>query len=166
MKPPSFSNLFTAHAWIRTPATHVSARSKFTRESMSHALRPRSRGRTRLGILSGRLRGGFLASPLPGNSSTSTSNASDDSDSVFGDLQTHTSTSSQDVSFTSTEDTSLQSIMRVLRSIHATTSRLEQKLVTVEEKQMKLSDSFKELNSIVRKQEKDNFSIKGSSLEV
>lgn len=74
VKPPSFSNLLTAHAWIRTPATHVSARSKFTRESMSR--RPRSRGRTRLGILSGGLRGVFLASPLPGNSSTSTSNAS------------------------------------------------------------------------------------------
>ena len=49
--------------------------------------------------------------------------------------------------------------MRMLRSIR-------DKLGALEERHMKLTDAFKELNCIVRKQEKDSFTIKGSAFEV
>ena len=135
------SNLFTAHAWICTRATHVSARSKFTRESMSQ--RPGNCGRTRLGILSGHLSSGFWPLlfqgivQLPPVMLVMTVTPC----LMFACIpQRHPKHT-----FTRYVDTSLQSIMRMLRSIYATTSR---------SKQMKQSDSFKELNSIVRKQEK------------
>lgn len=103
----------------------------------------------RRSVLSGRLRGGFLASSLPNHTSSSGS-VSEDSDADF----IRQSSSSQE-----SESCDSASVMRMLRSIH-------DRLGTLEEKHTRLTDAFKELNGIVRKQEKDSFSIKGSSFEV
>ena len=126
-----------------------------------------------LGMLSGRLRGGFVASTLPrfrGNNSISTntpppstsdstdagtvvtqSAAQDPSDSGSGD---------QSVSVTST------TVMATLRAIKDTTTRLEQRFRVIEQQQSKLADSMRELQSLMKNQERDNFTIKGSAYEV
>lgn len=109
--------------------------------------------RRRPSLLSGRLRGGFLASSLPSYSSSSSGGVSEDSDPHLSDY-IHQSSSLQEA-----EGIDNASVMTMLKSIH-------DKLGALEEKHMKLTDAFKELNGIVRKQEKDSFTIKGSSLEV
>ena len=120
-------------------------------------------------LLSGRLRGGFLATSLPRNtsSSLSRSGSSDDSESSLTrrdpnviDCQSSASSQEQNA------DDSPLSVAAMLRSLHDSTRRIERKLVTVEEKQTKLSDSLKELNALMKKQEKNIFSIKGSQYEV
>ena len=45
-------------------------------------------------------------------------------------------------------------------------TRIEQRLVGVEKKQEKLSDTLKEISDLVKTLKKDSFSIKGSNYEV
>ena len=95
--------------------------------------------------LQGRLRGGFGATLLPGTSSNTPARPQ---------AQREISTSESE-SFTNHND----SILNMLISIQASNARLETQ-------QKKLENAFQELKSLLQKQEKESFSIKGTPFEV
>lgn len=129
--------------------------------------------RSSLGMLSGRLRGGFLASTLPRcsnnvNSSTSSERSTtpppstSDSDDMGSIMTLSAELGSNDPSVRLAPT----AILDILKTIKATTSRLDRRFHTLEQQQIKLADSIRELQSLMKNQEKDNFSIKGSTYEV
>ena len=60
----------------------------------------------------------------------------------------------------------LVSIVTTLRGMHETVEKLDRKIVSVEQQQMKLTESVNELCALLKKQERNSFSVKGSTLEV
>lgn len=121
-------------------------------------------------MLSGRLRGGFLASTLPSFRSSSSSSSTQppstsDSDETGTIL---TQSAYQDLSTSNDQSVGLTPtmILDTLRAIKATTTRLERRFQAIEQQQIKLADSMQELQSLMKNQEKDNFNIKGSTYEV
>ena len=56
--------------------------------------------------------------------------------------------------------------MATLRAIKDTATRLEQRFRVIEQQQSKLTDSMRELQSLMKNQERDNFTIKGFAYEV
>ena len=131
------------------------------------------RGRT-LGTLPGRLRGGFSASPIPGGRSgddiltqSAISSPSPTLASGNGEnsrLQTEGTT--LNINTVSEFSSVLASMTTNLRTILATTKKMERKITNVEQKQVQLAESVKELHTVMKRQEKENFSIKGSTWEV
>ena len=130
--------------------------------------------RTSLGVLSGRLRCGFTASPLPGPSPSSKSrlierpNATTcpspypapSEDQHDRDPAGLVGIASGDVF------AQLASMSSTLLALQETVKRLERKVASVEEAQLKVTDSVKELCALLKTQEKANFTIKESIWEV
>lgn len=58
------------------------------------------------------------------------------------------------------------SIVTFLTAIKESTARVERRLHVIEQTQAKLTDSIRELQSMVKSQEKETFCIKGSTYEV
>ena len=126
-----------------------------------------NRTRSSLGMLSGRLRGGFLASTLPSFRSSSSSSTQPPSTSDSDDTGTIlTLSADQDLNASNDQSVGLTPtmILDTLRAIKATTTRLERRFQAIEQQQIKLADSMQELQSLMKNQEKDNFSIKGSTM--
>ena len=125
-----------------------------------------------LGMNSARLRGGFLASMLPRSSAgTHDRDRSTNSTTTLTqryltrgiELTTTSTTSSDDLNDNSNLDSALSSVSGICKTIREQTRRIEQKLTVVEQWH---STAIKELTSLIQKQEKDSFSIKGSSYDV
>ena len=125
-------------------------------------------------LRSTRLRGGFLASALPGNPGLSSgatgaglSTQSGPSQLPTAEMSTSRSVSPQD-SFTLETDhvAALNSIMRLCKFMQEKSISIERRVLSIEEKQAKLSDTLKELHVLMKKHIKDSFAIKGSSFEV
>lgn len=121
---------------------------------------------TSLGVLSGRLSGGFTASSLPRSRQIS-----------FSPLPAATgphspaspSLSAGDEGSVGSEEINTQQLTSVsvtLRAVHEAIKRLDHRLSSVEQKQMKIVDSIKELTLLIQNNERTNFSIKGSTWEV
>ena len=115
-----------------------------------------SEGAASLGLLSGRLRGGFTASAIPrsgaldaAGSINSLSPAKSPSPSL-----TESSGGLQDPCSTTTD---------TMRVILETVKKMDRKIVS---QQTKVVDSVKELTALIKSQERANFSIKGSAWEV
>ena len=104
-------------------------------------------------LLSGRLQGGFVATSLPSHSSGSSGSISDKSDPRFNDYIPQSSLTPE------ADGVDNASLKRMLKPIH-------DKISALEERHMRLTVAFKELNSIVIKQERDSFTIKSSPFEV
>ena len=60
----------------------------------------------------------------------------------------------------------VSSILRMSRGFQDQMNRIDQRLLGLEKKQDKLSDTLKEINDLVKKIKKDSFCIKGSPYEV
>ena len=88
---------------------------------------------------------------MPRHSSSSSGSVSEDGEARSSDFILNSSSSQ--------EPDDSDSVVRMLKSIH-------DRLGTLEEKHTKLTDAFKELYAAVKKQEKEIFTIKGSSFEV
>lgn len=132
----------------------VAGVSQSTRTSVERM--SRSGRHSNPGMLSGRLRGGFLASSLPAAASASDGSTS----------SSNTSVRDPQLPLQDDLDNSQESVARMVRFIQDTAGRLERRLVNVEDGQVKLADSLKELHEMMKKQEREKFSIKGSPLEV
>ena len=143
-------------------ADSISAPTRVILAKMSNRGRATFRRGGSLGLLSGRLRGGLVASSLPGAGS-SCNGHQDSSASSSGSTIITASGSVEDPTYSGDFNGGLSSIMTMLRSINNTTTSLERRLCAIEEQQSKLSESMK---AIIRKQDKESFYIKGSSLEV
>ena len=116
----------------------------------------RQRG-TALGLLPGRLRGGFTASPIP-RSSTLIDTASC---SPLSPANSPSPSLTDSVSGSSSSDHN-----DMLRAVLETMKKMDRKIATMEQQQHKITDSVKELVTLVKSQERANFSIKGSAWEV
>lgn len=125
-----------------------------------------NRTRSSLGMLSWRLRGGFLASTLRSSSSSSSTQppSTSDSDDTGTIL---TLSADQDLSASNDQSVGLTPtmILGTLRAIKAITTQLERRFNAIEQQQIKLADLMQELQSLMKNQEKDNFNIKGSTYE-
>ena len=146
-------------------ADSISAPTRVILAKMSNRGRATFRRGGLLGLLSGRLRGGLVASSLPGAGS-SCNGRQDSSASSSGSTIISASGSVEDPTYSGDFNGGLSSIMTMLRSINNTTTSLERRLCAIEEQQSKLSESMIEMKAIIRKQDKESFCIKGSSLEV
>ena len=60
----------------------------------------------------------------------------------------------------------LASMSSTLHSNHETVKKMDSRITSVEKHQMKLSHSINELNTLIKNNERSNFSIKGSTWEV
>ena len=110
----------------------------------------RQRG-TALGLLPGRLRGGFTASPIPRSSTLiDTASCSPLSPSLTDSVSGSSSSDHNDM----------------LRAVLETMKKMDHKIATMEQQQHKITDSVKELVTLVKSQERANFLIKGSAWEV
>ena len=173
-----------AHAFDRVTgvdlvvALHSADSTTWVSSCMAH--RSRRAGRTSLGMLSGRLRGGFSASPLPRNVTATSSDrwlestgtppsrpqspfyTSGSGNQTEGSLSSPSSSSSISVS----EQSVHTSMTTTLQIVLETVRKMDRKVTNVEQKQVQLAENMKELNVLLKKQERDNFSIKGSTWEV
>ena len=129
------------------------------------------RGRASLGMLSGRLQGGFSASSLP-RSRSSDHVAGENaviivavpspsaSNSEIPSNQSQEGTSSSDI------QTQFLSLGNTLRVMQDSLKTMNHKLLSMEQQQVKLNESVRELNKYLRSQERAKFTIKGSCWEV
>ena len=140
----------------------ISAPTRVILAKMSNRGRATFRRGGSLGLLSGRLRGGLVASSLPCTGS-SCNGRQDSGASSSGSTIITASGSVEDPTYSGDFN---GGIMTMLRSINNTTTSLERRLCAIEEQQSKLSESMIEMKAIIRKQDKESFCIKGSSLEV
>lgn len=123
--------------------------------AMANQLRQRGGRGTSLGLLSGRLCGGFTASVIP-RSSSSDAASSSSANSPTPSL-TESFSGLQDPCSTGTD---------VMRVILETVKKMDRKITSLEQQQTKVTDSVKELTALIKSQERANFSIKGSAWEV
>lgn len=147
------------------------------------ANRGRRAGRTSLGMLSGRLCGGFSASPLPGSSPSSSSSFTSDSSVMvtesagtnsrpqspfysLGSGNQREGSPPSSVGSNSELSYVLASMTTTLQTVLETTRKMERTITNIEEKQVQLAENVKELNMLLKRQERENFSIKGSTWEV
>ena len=117
-------------------------------------------------VLSGRLRGGFQASLLPGHGQDETSIASESSSTFLSEGSGENELSDQSDVTMGDLSVSVQSILRMCRAFSEQTKRLEQRLGNLEQLQTKSVKAMKELSELMKKQECASFSIKHSSFEV
>ena len=129
-----------------------------------------------------RIRGGFQASMLPESShstertSSITHGTTSQSSSCGGNQMIVIGTTSPVVNNQQRGDgaevdggdisATVTSILSLSRGFRDQMTRNEQRLVGVEKKQEKLSDTLKEISDLVKTLKKDSFSIKGSNYEV
>ena len=128
----------------------------------------------RLGVLSGRLRGGFTASSLPGSrpncssplleqAATSPLGTASSSPSWGGGESHHEGSSfSED----STASNASAQLFTTLRAVHETIKKVDRRISSVEQQQLKLATSVKELTTLIKNNERSSFTIKGSTWEV
>ena len=126
-------------------------------------MRQRGRGSS-LGFLSGRLRGGFVASALPRSRpstlDTAVTSPVSPGASWSGDQSVDAISDGGDVS------TQLFCIANTLRGVQETMKRMERKVLCMEQRQTTLMESVKEINTLIKNQERANFAIKGPTWEV
>ena len=129
------------------------------------------RERASLGILSGRLQGGFSASSLPRSRPSgyvARENAvitvavpsPSASNSEISSNQSQEGSSSSDI------QTHLLSLGTTLRAMQDLLKTMNHKLLSMEQQQVKLNESVRELNKLLKSQERQKFTIKGSCWEV
>ena len=130
-------------------------------------------------------RGGFQASMLPGTSTSSVRPGTDGGTSqttsgcgnqmiIIGSTNPVVSNQSQqqdDGTVRADVDScdiraAVSSILRMSRGFQDQMNKIDQRLLGLEKKQDKLSDTLKEINDLVKKIKKDSFCIKGSPYEV
>ena len=140
---------------------------------MANRMRAGGRG-TNLGVrpLMGRLEGGFSASAIPRPGSSRPRSGSD-STIITGSATRPVVPSSESpaggipVSIAEISDNSVSAlILWMKQSMQETSSKLERRMANMEQQQLKLTESVKELSQFLRKQQKDTFVIKGSTWEV
>ena len=132
-----------------------------------------------------RIRGGFQASMLPGTSNSSLSPSTDGGISqtsggnhtiIIGSTSPIVSNLSQqqrdstmnaaDVDGSDDIRSTVNSILSMCKGHRDQMNRIEQRILGLEKKQDKLSDTLKEITDLIKKLKKDSFSIKGSPYEV
>ena len=134
-----------------------------------------SQGRGRrisLGLLSGRLRGGFTASSIPRATPRLPESRSGTPPSIADVLQDRSqaegSVGPVDVTATNSNDVCvhLASMSATLRAVQEAVKKLDHRVATVEQGQQRLTASFTELSTLLKSRERETFSIKGSTWEV
>ena len=130
-------------------------------------LRRSLRGSGTSALHSARLRGGFLASPLPrGRPLSPTPRPPSQPLTTSGPgLLTNSSGTSTPLVDTTSEMAAINSIVRLCESIHEQGKSFDHRLLSIEQRQTTLSDALKELHTMMKKQMKESFAIKGSSFE-
>ena len=126
---------------------------------------------TSLGPLSGRLSGGYTASSIPRSrqsnfSPLQLSGATGPHSPASPSLSAGDAVSEGSVGTEEINAQQLTSIANTLRAVHEAIKKLDLRLSSVEQKQTKIVDSIKELTSLIKNNERTNFSIKGSTWEV
>ena len=153
---------------------------KSLRFDMANRMSAGGRG-TNLGVrpLMGRLEGGFSASaiPRPGISRPRIGSSGSNATIITGSA-TRPSTPVvpgsesviQDGGNTPPNISEISNMGALLlsmkQSMQETARKMERRMANVEQQQVKLTESVKELSQLLRNQQKDNFSIKGSTWEV
>ena len=132
---------------------------------------------TSLGVLSGRLRGGFTASSIPRSRASGTITTEStvsplsitpvpsptNSGVVRGGERNEGGSVPLDLNTNGDMCSYLTSMSTTLQAVQETMNR---KITSVEQQQIKLTESVKELSTLMKSQDRDNFSIKGSTWEV
>ena len=133
----------------------------------------RGRGRrTSLGLLSGRLRGGFTASSIPRATSRIPESRSGTPPSIADVVQDRSqaegSVGPVDITATNSNDVCvyLASMSATLRAVQEAVKKLDHRIVAVEQGQQRLTASVTELSTLLKSRERETFSIKGSTWEV
>ena len=130
----------------------------------------RRAGRTSLGMLPGRLRGGFSASSMPRNpGSTGRSTCISESSAVARESPgvslgpqspvllppSRGGSSSPSVCSYNSDQSTLDVVNTTLQIVLESTRKLERKLSTFEQKQVQLTDQVKELTVLLKRQERN-----------
>ena len=133
---------------------------------MANQLRARGGRGATLGVLSGRLRGGFTASPIPGSTrtprleqrSTSPLSAAGSSSISGGDSNQEGNTA--DIA------SQLAIMSTTVRALNENIKKMDRRVSIMEQQQSRIMESLKELSSFIKNNERKNFTIKGSTWEV
>ena len=168
--------------WREGLATFASSStwSSIINSVMANQARLRVGRGTSLGVLSGRLRGGFTASSIPRSRASGTitteSAASPlsitpvpspiNSGVVRGGERNEGGSVPLDLNTNGDLCSYLTSMSTTLQAVQETMKRMDRKITSVEQQQIKLTESVKELSTLMKSQDRDNFSIKGSTWEV
>lgn len=129
---------------------------------MANQLRARGGRGATFGVLSGRLRGGFTTSPIPGSTrtprleqrSTSPLSAAGSSSILGGDSNQEGNTA--DIA------SQLAIMSTTVRALNENIKKMDRR-VSIEQQQSRIVESLKELSSFIKNNERKNFTIKGST---